>query len=152
MSKIDRARGTHHAFDKEHLVMFFDLMEFMEVDNYEFDVIDDDIYISAVDSDLFAWGYSESIPLAPADIMDLQNAYNDCEAIIDGIGYVYAPNLWCCRKVGSRPQGSIRSIRSSSRTAGRVGQRHRPSRPTGSRRGGPSPAGSLQARPKLTQG
>lgn len=34
VSKIDRARGTHHAFDQEHLVMFFDLMEFMEVDDY----------------------------------------------------------------------------------------------------------------------
>ena len=65
------------------------------------------IYVYVDDSDLFAWGYSGSVPMVPSDFKELVKCCEDLKAIGDHL-YVqmFAVKLFCCRKMKSRPQGA----------------------------------------------
>ena len=73
---------------------------------YHIDVVANALYVEVNDSDLFAWGYSGSIPLPPSELDALERAYTDAKAAHDRYGWIYGPHLWCARKMGHRPQGA----------------------------------------------
>ena len=56
-------------------------------------------------NDLFYWGCADGEPLTPNNIHLLEQSIADCKAADPKFGYPYAPELFCCRARGERPQG-----------------------------------------------
>ena len=67
---------------------------------------DEGVHVEINDSDLFAWGYSGAVELAPGELQDLERAYEDARAASPTFGTIWAPHLFIARKLGQRPQGA----------------------------------------------
>ena len=65
------------------------------------------LHVYVNDSDLFAWGYSGSIPINPGELDDLERAYVDYRAAAGDTKHASA--LWCARNANIRPQGAYYS-------------------------------------------
>ncbi len=57
-------------------------------------------------SDVFWWGTADSEQINPEDLDALEAAFRDASAACKN-GDVYAPELFCARKRGMRPQGAF---------------------------------------------
>ena len=108
MSDEPNLRDQRFPFEYADIVKLINMLDAyncMDWERFWIDAEDDKICFDVVDSDLFAWGYAGSIPLAPSEIDDLEDAIKDCHEVDDCC--TWEPfSLWCCRKMQERPQGA----------------------------------------------
>lgn len=57
-------------------------------------------------NDLFDWGTADLQEITPENIEEMERATTECRALDPVHGVLVATTLFCCRVVGSRPQGA----------------------------------------------